>query len=117
MGWVLWLRGGGRNCCLFWMSVSMFGCVEGAGGMLPLSSHWHRSFCELVCSPPRYLYINMGASSNSSSRYFSEALLVDVCVLSESPVSLLRSSLVSVVVELMMRRFPRLAGAWPFVTQ
>jgi len=59
---------------------------------LPLSSQEHRSFCEEVWSPPRYLYSRIGVSSFSSSLYFSDALLVDVWVESLKPVLSLRSS-------------------------
>jgi hypothetical protein len=60
---------------------------------LPLSSQVHRSFCEEVWRPPRYLYSRIGVSSCSSSLYFSDALLlVDVCVESDKPVLSLRSS-------------------------
>jgi len=57
-----------------------------------LSSQEHRSFCEEVWSPPRYLYSRIGVSSCSSSLYFSDALLVDVWVESLKPVLSLRSS-------------------------
>lgn len=66
------------------------GAIEGRCS--PLSSQLHRSFCEEVWSPPRYLYSRMGVSSCSSSLYFSEALLVDVWVESLKPVLSLRSS-------------------------
>jgi hypothetical protein len=60
---------------------------------LPLSSQVHRSFCDEVWRPPRYLYSRIGVSSCSSSLYFSDALLlVDVCVESDKPVLSLRSS-------------------------
>lgn len=59
---------------------------------LPLSNQVHRSFCEEVWRPPRYLYSSMGVSSCSSSLYFSDALLVDVWVESVKPVLSLRSS-------------------------
>jgi hypothetical protein len=59
---------------------------------LPLSSQLHRSFCEDVWRPPRYLYSSIGVSSSSSSLYFSDALLVDVWVESVRPVLSLRCS-------------------------
>lgn len=68
----------------------MYVCEKERG--LPLSSQVHRSFCEEVWSPPRYLYSSMGFSSCSSSLYFSDALLVDVWVESVKPVLSLRSS-------------------------
>lgn len=48
---------------------------------VPLFSQAHRSFCDDVRRPPRYLYNNIGLTSVSSRQYFS-ALLEELLVLS-----------------------------------
>ena len=79
----------------------MSGCEKLLFSYYLLSNQAHRSFCDEVCNPPRYLYSKIGLVS-SSSRLYREALVeVLLCVESVNPVAFLVAP-VSICVAMMV---------------